>query len=116
MHKHSPVGSTHLLLKGWIDHDADQAGLKAESLLKKIMREDQRPKFVTLKFILRAVIKSAKGKGRGIARAENMLKEMNSKASDRMPRRFYPNTMLANMVLTGEYCSSPTRCNVNALS
>jgi len=105
MHQHftqEELHSFHLLMKGWIDSKSPLAGEKAVDLLNRMRTNGKRLSFVTYQIVLEALIKSSKGRSRGVNQAEAILKEMDSSAID-SERGLRPNTKLANMVLQGEH-------------
>ena len=95
------ICSYHSVIKGWIDCNTSQTGVRADALLQRMIKNNFTPNIITYQLVFEALIKSSRGKGHGIIRAETLIKRIDehSKRTQNNPLR--PNTMLANVILQG---------------
>ena len=102
---HSPfsLNSFHSVIRGWIDNDLSQAAGRAEELMKRLSDSGFAPNMVTYQLVFEALIKSSKGRRRGIERAEDLLKKIDETSQTDKNKPLRPNRMLANMILQGAY-------------
>jgi hypothetical protein len=95
--------SFHLLIKGWTDSKSPFVGEKTVSLLERMRTTSKNPSLVTFRLVLEALVHTSKDRCSGVAQAETILRNIDSKAVDR-EHSLRPNAKLANMVLQGKHC------------
>jgi len=94
--------SFHLLIKGWTDSRSLFVGEKTVSLLERMRANNKNPSLVTFRLVLEALVHTSKDRCPGVAQAELILRNIDSKAVGR-EHSLRPNAKLANMVLQGKH-------------